>query len=357
MGDRYCYILADANSRIGSGHISRCLILADHLKMTDFNVAFICHDSSQSIFDWIEKRGYPVYSAHPSSILNDTVRVINSVSPNARNLVFIDSDFDVYYSQMFQCGLSEQKILIGMTTFFNQDKFYVDLLHNQNPLSLTTDYITKNNTQKLLGLDYLIVEDNFREYHRKALYKQTIGIKTILLTFGGVDLKQLTLKTLSALESLANTYQFDVLCIVGRLNLHLSEIQALADSSRHNVMVLVGTDKMPELMYQADLGVSSGGLTTWELACCKTLTFTIPTSERELRTSKMLSDKELILFKGGCDDVSEEMIAETVLEAIDLVSSELMDTYHSLHGAVNPSGVDDIVNALHQLTGQDDFQS
>jgi len=51
-------IRSDASTAIGTGHIMRCLTLADLLRESDASVSFICREHDRYLCNLIEERGY-----------------------------------------------------------------------------------------------------------------------------------------------------------------------------------------------------------------------------------------------------------------------------------------------------------
>lgn len=59
-------IRTDASVEIGSGHLMRCLTLADQLRSEDSAVAFACRDLPGGLFDLLQTHGYR-YARLPSA--------------------------------------------------------------------------------------------------------------------------------------------------------------------------------------------------------------------------------------------------------------------------------------------------
>ena len=55
-------IRADASSYIGSGHIMRCLVLADRLKLDGHEVTFATRPQNGDLVALIKRRGFSVYA-------------------------------------------------------------------------------------------------------------------------------------------------------------------------------------------------------------------------------------------------------------------------------------------------------
>ncbi|MCP4179653.1 MAG: UDP-2,4-diacetamido-2,4,6-trideoxy-beta-L-altropyranose hydrolase, partial [bacterium] len=54
-------IRADASNIIGTGHIMRCLALAEALQKEAFTVFFICRDLPYNLSELIEDKGFQCY--------------------------------------------------------------------------------------------------------------------------------------------------------------------------------------------------------------------------------------------------------------------------------------------------------
>lgn len=64
-------IRKDASTNIGTGHVMRCLTLADELRQNGANISFICCEETGHLIDLIEEKGYKVY--HLPAIINSKV--------------------------------------------------------------------------------------------------------------------------------------------------------------------------------------------------------------------------------------------------------------------------------------------
>jgi spore coat polysaccharide biosynthesis predicted glycosyltransferase SpsG len=69
---------------------------------------------------------------------------------------------------------------------------------------------------------------------------------------------------------------------------------------------------MPNLMYEADIAVTSGGLTIWELACLGVPNVVISTSERERIHTPLMEKRGGCIYLGHEDEVTEQSIRAAV---------------------------------------------
>ena len=90
----------DANNRIGTGHLNRCLLLADLIRSKyKIHSAFIIKDSDNSISELINRRNFSISS--PAFNHENTLKGLQSEFPEASILV-IDLDDPSYYEERFQ---------------------------------------------------------------------------------------------------------------------------------------------------------------------------------------------------------------------------------------------------------------
>jgi len=343
---KYCGIIADANAEIGTGHIMRTLILARKLKAKNVLVEYIVSNTPSKFCDWIKEQGFSVIEVSREE-RDDPTYLIQFLGERVayKKMLLFDSDHPRFYEKNYQNELKFSGIGLAMITFKHEPLFNIDILHNQNPLALTLPYQTSEVTKRLFGLENLIAKDEYQTLYRKSHSKEISEIKTILLTFGGADSKGLTLRMINSLIQLPSMFFFTINVVVGALNKDLAEITNLVASKRHDFRLYNNTPEMPQLMYESDLSINSGGLTVWELACCKTLNFVIPTSEREIKTAEKLKADQLIYFDSIFDEMTDERIQNKLLNILDNSDhySEMIDTFHN---KVNPNGADNFILAI-----------
>ena len=146
------------------------------------------------------------------------------------------------------------------------DRYYYEahIIHNQNPRALELDYKTAAHTQRLLGLDYVILDKAF-----DAALKKNTPIpyeKPILITFGGSDEPGRTLFLLEVLDSIPLPGAHFII-VLGSLYKEKDRLLSFLETNfRYPHELHIDTHKMAELMGKSKIAFTSGGLTAWELA-------------------------------------------------------------------------------------------
>src|SRR5690606_32572613 len=67
LGNFRVAIRADASSRIGSGHVMRCLTLAERLREDGADMLFVCRAHDGNLVETIEQRGFSVATLSPAA--------------------------------------------------------------------------------------------------------------------------------------------------------------------------------------------------------------------------------------------------------------------------------------------------
>lgn len=340
-----CYIIADANPRIGTGHIMRTAIIAAQLSQTGIQIAYIVAQTSEKMKLWMEAQGHRVLEVIDQTRDNakELIAYLKELS-SAPSMLLFDSDHMPFYDLDYQRTLRAANIGMTMITFHNQNPFYTNILHNQNPLALDANYITPMDTKKLLGLKHVILKAEFEALYTQCKHKNIQDYKSVLLTFGGADLHNLTFRIFKILnKNIQQTLEIDI--VIGALYQKDEELKKEIEKSHHVVNLWKNTPKMPELMSKADFAITAGGLTAWELACCKTVNLVIPTSDREIKTSKKLVANNWIYSASNVEEFSDAEIVKLIKE-IRNNPRENRNMVDDFYNNINPQGAQLLVDAM-----------
>lgn len=297
----WIFFRTDANRQIGSGHLHRCLILADALSESmPVKIAFLFSDTPVGLHHMVQQKDYVVFSKKESESELAFIKKQMDQLEGEAYMLLLDSDKEEFYSIQFQKAVLQLNMLLAHITFKHEENFLSHLIHNQNILALEQEYQTQNYTAKLLGPNYTILKPRYPELRQKGTSFSSV-VKNILVSFGGADLHNVTYKVTKALLELKTNISLTL--VVGKLYNELESLQALIASYPDQLIRLYqNTPEMPELMYQADLAITSGGLTAWELNCVGTPNVVISTSWRESSTAALLQKKNLAVYLGHHDE-------------------------------------------------------
>jgi len=280
----------DASLEMGTGHVMRCLTLANELKQQNHEIVFICRELTGNLILLIK---YPVLvlpkndnfqsdglylnwlGATQEQDAEQTIKVI----PKNTDLLIVDSyaSDEIWHKQLIPYT---KKIMVIDDLADRQ--FNCDVLLNQNLGTQIEDYKDKvtDDCELLLGCDYALLRPEFPNLREKALIKRknTKVIKNILISMGGSDI---TNKTYDILQEVSD--DLNIVVILGGISPHNKIIKNYAKSKK-NVKVVVDADNISSLMFDADLAIGAGGSTSWERCCLglPTLLYVLAENQRKI---------------------------------------------------------------------------
>jgi len=256
-------IRADANTHIGTGHVMRCLALAQAWQDNGGAVTFLMMPCSPSLEQRIRTEGMNVLTlTDPPGSQEDAATTAEYAKINEASWVVVDG---------YQFGAEYQRLLkvhncnvLFIDDYGHAEHYYADIVLNQNIYAEMSFY--KNHepyTRFLLGTKYVLLR---REFLKWSGWHRDIPevAQKILITLGGGDPDNITYKFVESLRTI-DLDGLEVKVIIGVTNPHVNVIREMVKDHSH-ITLINNAENIPELMAWADLAISAGGSTCWELA-------------------------------------------------------------------------------------------
>ena len=302
-------IRADTTPEIGTGHLMRSLALAQAWRARTGEVIFVSCCQSQNLHQRmanIARQVVPIDRAHPDT--GDWEKTSQILGAHGDAWVVLDGyHFDSgYHKKIRALG----KRLLVVDDMAHLDHYEADIVLNQNIDAERLPYSTASFTRLFLGTRFILLRPEFvNRFSRERKIPGLAG--RLLVTLGGGDPDNMTLKVMQALERI-NIDGFEALIVVGSTNLHLQQIQAASSRSRVPMRVVDNVHNMAELMAWADLAVSAGGSTCWELAYMGVPALAITMADNQLAVVKGLEKAGVVVNLGWYHNLSSGKIARAV---------------------------------------------
>ncbi|GGL93467.1 hypothetical protein GCM10010099_07120 [Streptomyces cinereus] len=333
-------VRADASLTIGSGHIMRCLALADRLKQQGHDISFICRQHDGHLADLIGQKGFAVQllaksetadfikqhahsewlGASESDDFSECQPILQALKPDW--LIIDHYAIGKNWEQQAKRLLPNLKILaIDDLADRTHD---CEILLDQNFGRKNEDYqpLVPSHCQRLLGTRYTLLRDEFANWRTMSLSrrKSIQPPNNILVNLGGVDNDNVTLKILQSLNTFVqqSTQSFNVTVVMGKNAPHIESVQRFAKHASFSCAVLVNVTNMAQLMANADLAIGAAGSTTWERCCLGLPMVLIVLADNQRVIAKALADKNVV-------KVVTDMA--TLDEQLPRLLSELADNY------------------------------
>ena len=283
----------DASLSIGSGHVMRCLTLADALRAQGEKCYFVSRELPGHLFDVIRQRGYSV------SVLPD---MNTPISMNSSSIKIEQPEIQqkLAHSQWLGC---DWKVDAAQTSSILTNLQPEWLITDHYSLAMPWEMALKSHYQKLMVIDdladrshmcdvlldqnlvesmdiryegkvpakcccmlgpqYAIVRPEFSALRLGSLARRKVPkLNRLLIFMGGSDAENETSKVVAGVKLSKKSWDhIDV--VVGQ---NFPALQSLKDSlvALPSAKLHVQTSEMAKLMAAADLAVTAGGSVSWE---------------------------------------------------------------------------------------------
>jgi len=323
-------IRVDASLQMGTGHVMRCLTLAEALKEHGADIVFICREHDGHLLERIEQQGFKTYAlpnAHDEEAVTNSETGKNELygrcwlgSTQQQDAALcrpllekLSPDWlivDHYgLDQMWQAQLAPYAGKLMVIDDLANRVHECDVLLDQTYGRQVEDYadLVSPQAQLLLGSEYALLRPEFAEWRDYSLQRRrNPEFKKLLITMGGVDPDNVTGEVLFALEKSALPKGVEIIVVMGATAPHLESVKRQSRLMANNTCVKVNVDNMAELMANTDLAIGAAGSTVWEMLYLGIRPIIVKTAENQSDVVKRIQLSELayVLNKNdlkGCD--------------------------------------------------------
>lgn len=291
----------DASKTIGTGHVMRCLTLADALVVAGAKCHFIMRQFPGGMEAIVRKRGhvvsmlpemrlgereYDIAATPHSSWLgtdwrtdaNETIAVLREI--NSDWLVVDHYALDRKWERLAMTAAGRLLVLDDLADRPHDCDFLLD----QNLGRAETDYdgLLPSHTKRLIGPEFALLRTEFQVARGKSLQRRQSGsLDSILISMGGVDHENATSSVLRALDSVDELRLTHVTVVLGSASPNIRQVSKQAELMKVSTKVYVNADNMADLMSETDLAVGAAGGTAWERCCLGVPTLMIVLAENQ----------------------------------------------------------------------------
>ncbi len=321
---------ADASAIIGTGHVMRCIALAQGVERAGGKAIFISRELPGHFCDGISAYGFTVFRL-PANIAG--TRQDDSEGPPHAAWLGTSWQQDAAQTQAAMALLAPvdwlvvdhyaldarweselrplTKRLMAIDDLFDR-RHDVDLLLNQNILldsGASYAGLLPDACRLLLGPSYALLQGRYRELHSRTPPRGG-KIERVLVYFGGVDAANMTGRSLEALL-VAGCGDLAIDVVLPVASPHTESIRTLA-ARLPGAQVHETLPSLARLMANADFAIGAGGTTSWERLCLGLPALVITLSDNQLMIAQALQNRELALWLGHHDEISVERLVDAL---------------------------------------------
>jgi UDP-2,4-diacetamido-2,4,6-trideoxy-beta-L-altropyranose hydrolase len=194
--------------------------------------------------------------------------------------------------------------------------YHANILLNQNMGSEIISYSYDSDTVGLFGPKYALLRSEFLVWKNRIQGQSQRGRK-ILVTLGGADPDNVTLKVMRALLQ-TGLDDLEVNIVAGPANPNIKILESEIENARQlgrtiNLSIRLLKDaNMPELMAGAKLAVSAGGSTCWELCFFGVPILVIISAENQRASARGLHRIGAAVSLGWHEEIEVGELAEAI---------------------------------------------
>ncbi|MEH1882882.1 UDP-2,4-diacetamido-2,4,6-trideoxy-beta-L-altropyranose hydrolase [Nostoc sp.] len=303
-------IRADASSEIGTGHLMRCFALAQTWQRNQGEVVFCINDKASVLASrLISESIQVVYLKSLPGSNQDAQEISNLAQQLSCQWIVVDGyHFDAEYQLIIKDSGFK---LLFIDDYGHAKHYYADIVLNQNISAHESLYINREPyTQLLLGTCYTLLRQEFWQWQGWQRINPPIATK-LIITMGGADHDNVTLKVIEALR-LISVEELEVVVVVGGNNPHYEQLKLASQALQFPIRIERNVTNMPELMAWADLAVTAGGSTCWELAFMGLPSLILILAENQRAIAQKLNEMRISVHLGWHKYVSATEIASAV---------------------------------------------
>jgi UDP-2,4-diacetamido-2,4,6-trideoxy-beta-L-altropyranose hydrolase len=305
-------VRADAGPQIGIGHVMRCLALAQAWQGVGRKATFVFAAENPALEARLIEEGMHVahISAQPGSA-EDVQQTVRLARRKEAAWVVVDG---YHFRAAYQHALKDNGVRIFWIDDYGHAEYYTaDWVLNQNIHADESLYRNReSHTRLLLGPRYALLRQEFLNWRSWRRSVPEVARK-VLVTMGGGDPANITITVIRALDKVA-VDGLEIIVVMGSINPQVEMLKAAVHESKLIIRLKQTTSEMPELMAWADLAVSGGGSTCWELAFMGVPSLVMVLAENQRGIAEGLEQAGVAINLGWSHQVSDRGVAKTLQE-------------------------------------------
>ncbi len=320
---------------MGSGHLMRCLTLADELnKNSSVNIFFISRNHKGNINRIVKQRNFRIIELPTSKNkiteakydknlygirwlgvsqeedANEFLNAINCIEPD---LLIIDHyGIGEKWETLVRKHVKKIMVVDDLANRIHDCDFLLDQNYYDKLEDRYKSFVPKD-CKLFLGPKYILLRDEFLETNR--ILSRNKRKNRIFIFFGAIDQFNLTLNTLKSLH-LNNSNNFIADIVIGKENPNKQIIKDYV-SNHSNLNLYVQIDNFSEILENASICIGSGGTAIWESCFLGIPSFIITFAENQILSVEYLASKNIIEYYGHHDDIELVDLSNRIFEFLN----------------------------------------
>jgi len=308
MSSKTLIFRADASVAIGTGHLMRCLALAQAWKDDGGSCLFAVAQCPLAMEERLISEGMQIVhlAASPGGEADAAALIEFARATRAAWVVVDGYAFCAEYQRHLK-NAGIRQLFIDDTG--HAGSYFADLVLDQNAHATENFYSTRHaGTRLLLGSLYALLRREFRAWHGWQPEISDIG-RRVLVMMGGSDPGNVTHLVIQALQRI-KTKEIQATVVIGGSNPNLASLNEAVEKSSLSMRLENNVQDMAELMAEADIAISSAGTTCWEMCFLGLPAVLIDVAPNQRPIAEELHRRGVAVHLGSASNISATQMAE-----------------------------------------------
>lgn len=317
----------DASLQIGTGHVMRCLTLADALRAKGHQCHFICRAHPGHLVKKIQDLGFAVH-ALPAEASSSTGLIRSQYAqwlgadwaidaeqtsaliqaPRLDWLIIDHYALDRAWERFIQLQHPRLKLMV-IDDLANRHH-HCHLLLDQNLGRQASDYVpwVGAECKVFAGADFVVLRSEFTRLRPYSLARRaTPQLNNILISMGGIDNNDATSLVLRTLRITPLPASTKITVVMGGAAPHIDRVKAVAAHLPYSTHVVVDVNNIAQLMADSDLAIGAAGSTSWERCHMGLPTLMVVLAANQQPASQALEYQQAALSIGQPADIPQRL--------------------------------------------------
>ena len=295
MIQRMIGIRVDANEQIASGHVMRCMSVADALFSLGADVIFFTAD--EYCREMVLKRGHKAVCLY--SDWNDKDGELEQITAELGKYHIDVLLVDSYQVTVNYLSNLRNVVKVAYLDDMNAFDYPVDIVINYSIYAEELNY--PGNKEYILGMDYVPLRKQFDISDDRLT--QSISFrklnKQILVMTGASDPYHMADKVIRGILDASELNDYGIVVIKGKF---WDGSFTLDDDFSDRIRILENVENMSDVMLGCSLAVSAGGSTLYELCACCVPTVTVSCADNQLGNVNGFAKRGIMEYAGDAWD-------------------------------------------------------
>ena len=363
----------DASLEIGTGHVMRCLALANELADAGAQCLFISRELPGNLISYLRHNGHQVHSL-PVAYGADNTATAGSSPPHAPWLkcdwrtdalqtsraiqdanagdvaidwIIVDSySLDERWERILR---SSSHRLLAIDDLVDRPHD-CDLLVDQSIGRPTNAYtaLVPATCCTLIGPEFALLRPEFRRHRQQSLARRrSPELRQLLITMGGVDSPNATGQTLEALYKCPLTANCEISVVIGPQFPWAAAVQRASVHLPWKVTLLTDVNDMAAVLTASDLVIGAAGTSALERCCLGVPSLLVVLAHNQKFGAEALHTLGAARFIGPL-----ELLPESLPAAItySLDSTNLLKMTEAASAVTDGSGIGSVLRHMSELS-------